>query len=316
MCNILSIAQRHPHLLKDYLEITLLLINTRFNLLWPHLQNTQNIYASDANFSEYISKISALKNNQESLVIYICHTFNLCRLNKYHPLLLSLYHFTFGALDKQSRTQSYHVYNTYCISILLAPCLEYYLSTIQKVLPIWMSQEESKCSWLNHHLQSIQRFSFEDTNALQKHLQLISQIDLIFEGRTFFMEGILKNMQEEERKEFVSVSPEIMPYVIAKSIFLYSFHPEYHALAPCFFNPKIQQEIVVLREESHKHHLHKLEKIFTSFLTFTNYWNKEIPEDNTRAMAKKMQNSWIDVTKGENNLFMQCWKEAAKTLEI
>jgi hypothetical protein len=39
-------------------------------------------------------------------------------------------------------------------------------------------------------------------------------------------------------------------------------------------------------------------------------------EDDARDIVKKMQNSWIDATQGENNLFMQCWKEAAKALEI
>jgi len=36
----------------------------------------------------------------------------------------------------------------------------------------------------------------------------------------------------------------------------------------------------------------------------------------TRAALKKMQNLWVDATKGENSLFMQRWKEVAKTLEI
>ena len=71
--------------------------------------------------------------------------------------------------------------NTYRISILLTQYLKRYLSTIQKVIPVWMSQNEPKCSWLNNHLQSIQRYSFEDTSALQKHLQLIPQIDAIFD---------------------------------------------------------------------------------------------------------------------------------------
>ncbi|MEK7340081.1 MAG: hypothetical protein WBD50_06725 [Candidatus Rhabdochlamydia sp.] len=123
-------------------------------------------------------------------------------------------------------------------------------------------------------------------------------------------------MQEEERKEFISTSPEIMPYVIAKSIFLYSFHPKYTRLSPYFFNAKTQQEIASLRKESHKYNIFTLEKIFTSLLDFTNYWNEEMPEDDTRAVAKKMQNLWIDATQGEDNLLMQCWKEAAKTLEI
>ncbi|VHN99582.1 hypothetical protein [Candidatus Rhabdochlamydia sp. T3358] len=316
MCNICSITQSHPHLLKDYLETTLLFINTHSNLLWPHLQNTQNIYASDASFPEYISKILNLKNNQESLIIHIGHIFNIHRLSKQHPLLLPLYHLTFDALESHLESQSYHVYNTYRISILLTQYLKRYLNTIQKVIPVWMSQNKPKCSWLNNQLQSIQRFSFEDTSALQKHLQLISQIDPIFEGRSFLIEEILKNMQEEERKEFISTSPEIMPYIIAKSIFLYGFHPKYHALVPCFFEPKVQQEIAIFRKESHKYNIFTLEKIFTNAIVFANYWNEEMPEDDTRAVAKKMQNLWIDATQGENNLFMQCWKEAAKTLEI
>ena len=315
ICNIYSIAQRDPALLKDYLEITLLFINTRSNLLWPHLQNTQNIYTSDAHlFHEYISKILNLKNNQELLFIHICHTFNIHRLSIQHPSLLPLYHSTADALEKHPESLSYHMYNTYRINILLTHYLKRYLSTIQKMIPVWMSQDESKCSWLNNHLQSIQRYSFEDTSALQKHLQLISQIDPIFQGRAFLIEEILKNMQEEEKREFISTSPEIMPYVTAKSIFLYSFHPKYHTLAPCFFNPKTQQEIATLREESHKHNTSILQKIFTNAIDFTSYWNQETSEDDTRAIVKKMQNLWVDATKGENNLFMQCWKEAAKTL--
>ncbi len=317
MCNIYSITQRHPHLLKDYLEITLLFINAHSNLLWPHLQNTQNFYDSDASlFHEYISKILNLKDNQEALIIHIGHTFNIHRLSKQHPLLLPLYHLTSDSLENHPTSQSYHIYNTYRISILLTQYLKRYLNTIQKVIPAWMSQDEPKCSWLNNHLQSIQRFSFEDTSALQKHLQLISQIDPIFEGRAFLIEEILKNMQEEERKEFISTSPEIMPYVIAKSIFLYGFHPKYHALAPCFFNPKVQQEIAVFREKSHKYDIDKLQKIFTNSVDFKKYWDASILEDDTRAVAKKMQSLWVEATKGENNLFMQCWKEAAKTLEI
>ncbi|PWU15266.1 MAG: hypothetical protein C5B45_02910 [Chlamydiae bacterium] len=316
MCNVFSIVQRHPHLLKDYLEMILLFINTHSNLLWPHLKNTQNIYDSEANFPEYISKIRTLKDSQELLVIHICHTFNLHRLSKQHPSLLSLYHLTSDALEKHSKSQSYHIYNTYRISILLTQYLKRYLHTMQKVIPVWISHDEPKCSWLNDHLQSIQRYSFENASALQKQLQLISQIDAIFKGRAFFIEEILKNMQEEERREFIAISPDIMPYVIAKSIFLYGFHPKYHTLVPSFFNPKVQQEIAILRKESDKHRIHNLQKIFTSLLDFTNYWNMEMPEDDTRAVAKKMQNLWIDATQGENNLFMQCWKEASKALEI
>ncbi|HEV3270242.1 MAG TPA: hypothetical protein VGZ69_06315 [Candidatus Rhabdochlamydia sp.] len=315
--NVLHIAQIHQQLLKDYLRIVLFLVNTHSNLLWPHLQNTQNIYASDATlFHEYISKILNLKNNQELLFIHICHTFNIHRLSKQHPSILPLYHSTADALEKHPESLSYHMYNTYRISILLTHYLKRYLNTIQKMIPVWMSQDESKCSWLNNHLQSIQRYSFEDTSALQKHLQLISQIDPIFKGRAFLIEEILKNMQEEEKREFISTSPEIMPYVTAKSIFLYGFHPKYHTLAPCFFNPKIQQEIATLREESHKHNISSLQKIFTNAIDFTSYWNQEISEDGTRAIVKKMQNLWVDATKGEDNLFMQCWKEAAKTLGI
>ena len=312
--NVCSIAQEHPHSLKNYLEVTLLLINTRSNLLWPFLQNTQNIHTSGASFPEYISQIGTLKENRDLLTIYICHIFNLDRLHKKHPLLLSLYRFTFEALENHPKNQSCHIYNTYRISILLTQYLEHYLSTIQKVIPVWISDDEPKCSWLNNHLQNIQRFSFEDTKALQKHLQLISQMDPIFEGRAFLIEEILKDMQEEERREFIS--PEMMPYVIAKSIFLYGFHAKYHTLTPSFFTPKVQQEIASLRKESHTYNISALEKIFTNARVFTNYWNEEIPKDHTRAIVKKMQNLWIDISTGENNLFMQCWKEAAKTLEI
>lgn len=312
--NISYISQKDPHLLKDYLESTLFLINTYSNLLWPHLQNTQNIYASNVSISEYISKICALKESKELLIIHICHPFNLYRLNQQHPSLISIYHFTSKALKNYPKSQAYHIHNTYRISIFLTPYLSRYLNIIQKIIPIWMSQEEPKCSWLNNHLQTIQRFSFEDATSLEKHLQLISQIDPIFEGRTFLVEEILNNMQEEERKEFISTSPEIMPYVIAKSIFLYGFHPKYQRLVPCFFKPNIQQEIITLRKEEHKYS--HLKKIFTNFLDFINYWNQEMLEDDTRVTAKKIQNLWIDASKGENNLFMQAWKEAAKTLEI
>jgi hypothetical protein len=41
-----------------------------------------------------------------------------------------------------------------------------------------------------------------------------------------------------------------MPYVIAKTIFLYVFHKKYNQLDPCFFSSEIKQQIKHLRKNA------------------------------------------------------------------
>lgn len=191
--NVFYISQKHSQLLKNYLETTLFLTNTYSHLLWPHLKNIQNNYNSDLSFfNEYIFKISELKNHPELLVIHICNTFNIHRIHTRHPLLLNLY----NILKNNPKSTSYHMYNTYRISVLLTEHLKTYLETIQQIA--YIPKNDPSWIYLNDHLQSIQECTFEDSIKLQEHLQSISQITILFAGKMFFIEEILKNMKEEE----------------------------------------------------------------------------------------------------------------------
>lgn len=309
--NVFYISQKYPSLLENHLEIILFLTNTHSNLLWPHLKNIQNNYGFDPKFfNEYIFKTTDLKNHPELLLIHICNTFNLHRIKTEHPLLLELY----TILENNPKSTSYHMYNIYRISVLLTEHLKTYLETIQQIAHI--PQDNPKWSWLNNHLQSIQECTFEDAIKLQKHLQLISQVDAIFEGKMFFIEGILKNMKEEEKKEFKSRSSKIMPYVIAKTLFLYVFHIKYNQLDPCFFPFELKQEIKNLRKKAHQFTPSELDKIFKGLIHFDNYRNNHPMEKKIKAVFTKIQDLWIDTTEGKNNLFMQCWEEAANTLDL
>ncbi len=313
--NVFYISQKYPHLLQKHLEIVLFLTNTPSNLLWPYLKNIENNYGSDPSFfDKYIFKISDLKNHPELLVMHICNTFNIHRINTQHPLLLKLY----NILENNPKSTSYHMYNTYRISIMLTEHLKPYLETIQQIAHI----PKNDANWihLNAHLQNIQECTFEDSTKLQKHLQSILQIANFFKGKMFFIEEIIKNMKEEEKKEFKSISYKIMPYVIAKTLFLYVFHERYNQLDPCFFSSEtkqeseIKQQIRNLRKEACKYTPLELDKIFKGLINFDNYQAETPIEEKMKTTFIKIQNLWIDGAIGENNLFIQCWKQAANTL--
>lgn len=311
--HVFYISQKHPQLLQNHLEIVLFLANTYSNLLWPHLKNIQNNYHSDPDFFKtYIFKTSHLKNNPELLFIHICHTFDIHRIKNEQPLLLKAYNLIVKALENNPKSTSCHVYNTYLISVLLPDFLKMYFEIAQKTL--FLSRDNPKWRWLNNHIQSIQEFTFQDCIALKKHLQLISQVDAIFEGKMFLIEGILKNMKEEEKKEFISMSPAIMPYVIAKTIFMYIFNDKYNQVDPCFFPSEVKQEIAILRKEIHKYTTSKLQNIFNKLIDFNKHQNEKLLEDNLESLFEKIQVLWINTIQEETNLFMQCWKEAANTL--
>ncbi|MGL5263554.1 MAG: hypothetical protein ACRDAI_03115, partial [Candidatus Rhabdochlamydia sp.] len=311
--HVFHFSQKYPQLLQKHLEIVLFLANTSSNLVWPHFKNIQNNYNSDPSFfNNYLFKTFNLKNNSELLLIHICHTFNIHRIQNEHPSLLKFYHLIIKIFENDPKSTSSHVYNTYLISILLPDLLKMYLEIVQRTIHI--PQDDPKKIWLNHHLQSIQKFTFKDSIALKKHLQLISQVDALFEGKMILKEEITKNMDEEEKDAFISVSSTIMPYVIAKTIFLYVFNNKYNQLDPCFFPSEIKQEIVILRKEAHKYTVSKIENIFKELIHPNNDRNKKLLKENMGSLFEKVQVSWMSSIGKESTLFMQCWKEAALDL--
>jgi hypothetical protein len=153
---------------------------------------------------------------------------------------------------------------------------------------------------------------FKDSIVLEKYLQLISQVDAIFEGKMFLKEEIIKNMNEEEKKAFMLLLPTIKPYVIAKTIFFYVFHNKYSQSDPCFFPSEVKQEILILRKETHKYTISKIQNIFKK-LTHPNEVQSKL-EENMESPFEKIQDLWMNSIQEENNVFMQCWKEAVLDL--
>lgn len=315
--NTYHISQSYPGLLKDYLEtVVFLQKSVEFRLLWPYLQNIKNLYTSTGN-PEYILHVSNVKHNQELLIISICNIFNIHRIKQQHPKLLQIYELTYAALENTT-AHSCHVYNTFHVSIMFREHLESYLETV-RIASIWKSQDSTdpKWLWLNTRLQSIKDCSFKNFHTFTTLLKLISQIDIIFAGKYFLIEEIVKNMEEKDKEQFSSISIEIIPYVIAKTIFLYAFNATHVSLNPMLFPLRVQQKIVDFCKKPFTHdEKKKLKEILHNLDGFTHYLNQETPEDNIRALVKEVHELWTHAIQGENNLFMLSWQEAVLALSL